>query len=451
MPAAIKNFDLSRWFAIVAALAIATLAGAVGWLLHGFVVERMVRQEAALTHEFVRSVVLAEQPLQDYFADPARSLSPAAEASFLQIGDMPDVLRVNVYDRERRVLWSTDRALIGRAFGGNPDLDAALAGRVTAHRDAGDDAANSTREERRTLAQRPDTFVEIYVPVADASGERVLGVVELYKNPVALDQALRELRLYIVAGAALGGSALFAALFGMVRRAARTIRTQQQRLVEAETLAAIGEMSSAVAHGIRNPLAAIRSSAELIPESDPMRAAEAAHDIVDQSDRLEAWVRELLSYTRPLDRPAQRVELAALVQTCLDDFAREMLTHRIAAKVMVPADTPAVRADAPLLGQVLRSLLANAIEALGTGGEIVVRAEVGDTRRRVSLSVIDTGPGIPADQLARIGKPFVTTKTRGLGVGLALARRVLERFGGRLEIASTVGRGTTVTLHMAAA
>lgn len=450
-PARTPRFDLSRWFALVAGVSIGTLSLVVGWLLHGFIVDRMVRQEATLTHEFVHSVVMNEPPLQAFFADPSRGMSALVDASFLHVGTMPDVLRANVYDRERRMIWSSDRSLIGRQFGVNDELEQAFGGEVVAHRDAHDESSPVGKDERNTLPQRSDRFIEIYVPVTGPDGAEVLGVVEFYKQPRALNQALRELTLYIAVGAAAVGALLFLALFGMVRRADLTIRTQQQRLVETETLAAIGEMSSAVAHGIRNPLASIRSSAELIPESDPVRAAEAAQDIVDASDRLEAWVRELLSYSRPLDKPADTVDLAELVRTCIDDFARDMQTHLIDAQVIVPADLPAVHGDGLLLRQVLRSLIANAIEALGPGGRIVVRGVVADARRRVLLSVADNGPGIAPENLARVGKPFFTTKTRGLGVGLALARRVVERFGGRLEITSASGEGTTVTLHMAAA
>lgn len=451
VPTKAPRFDLSRWFAIVAGVSIGMLSVVVGWLLHAFIVDRMVRQEATLTHEFVRSVVMTERPLQAFFADPHRGVSALVDASFLHIGSMPDVLRANVYDRERRVIWSSDRTLIGGQFGVNDELEQAFAGDVVAHRDAHDEDSPAAKDERNTLPQRSDMFIEIYVPVSGPDGGEVLGVVEFYKQPRALNQALRELTLYIAVGAAAVGALLYLALFGMVRRADLTIRAQQQRLVETERLAAIGEMSSAVAHGIRNPLASIRSSAELIPDSDPARAAEAAQDIVDASDRLEAWVRELLSYSRPLDKPADAVDLAELVQTCVEDFAREMQTHRIDAQVIVPADLPAVHADGLLLRQVLRSLIANAIEALDRGGRIVVRGDVADARRRVLLSVADNGPGIAPDNLARVGKPFFTTKTRGLGVGLALARRVVERFGGRLEITSETGRGTTVTLHMTAA
>jgi C4-dicarboxylate-specific signal transduction histidine kinase len=276
----------------------------------------------------------------------------------------------------------------------------------------------------------------------------VQAVIEFYKNPKALVAALQQLRLYIALGAAASGALLFGALFWLVRRADQTIRRQQRQLVDNETLTVIGEMSTAVAHGIRNPLASIRSSAELIPDGDLSQAREAAQDIVAQSDRLEVWVRELLAYARPLDEASAPVTWQPLVTRCLQDFERELRRRGIRSQAVLPEDLPAVRGNALLLGQVLSSLLANAIEALERDGQITVRGDWARGQSQVTLSIEDSGPGMTPAQLGRAGKPFHTTKPRGLGVGLALARRVVERFGGSLEIDSSPGRGTSVRLHM---
>ncbi len=164
-----------------------------------------------------------------------------------------------------------------------------------------------------------------------------------------------------------------------------------------------------------------------------------------QSDRLEVWVRDLLSYTRPLTEAASAVVLKPLVEQSLADFAREAQRRSIALHAAALDDLPAARGDAMLLAQVLRSLLANALEASATGGEVVVRGHCvpGTT---VTISVQDQGVGMTAAELERAGKPFHTTKPRGLGVGLALARRVVERYGGRLVIESEPNRGTLVHL-----
>jgi signal transduction histidine kinase len=440
------GFGLSRRFALAALASISVIAVSASLLLDAFVTDRMVAQEGSLTREFVGNLLRVETPLMPFIAQGDTQESAPVRESLEHLSHLPDVLRVNLYDRRQHLIWSTDAALIGGSFGRNPELERALSGVLVAKSEDDEDEEHA-KAEHRALGQRASMFIEIYVPVVDDRTHEVLGALEFYKRPLALSRTLAELRLYIALGAALGGALLFAALFGLVRRADRTIRSQQRQLVEQATLAALGEMSGAVAHGIRNPLASIRSSAELMQDGPPEAASAAAQDIVAQSDRLEAWVRELLAYTQPLDVAAQAVQLDPIVQRCLGDFARDCRQRGIDVRRHVPHLLPSVRGDALLLAQVLRSLFANAIEALGQGGSIAV---IGVAQREgVLLEVRDSGPGLTPEQLARVGQPFYTTKSRGLGVGLAMARRVVERCGGRLEIESAPGRGTAVRLHLA--
>jgi two-component system sensor histidine kinase HydH len=309
------------------------------------------------------------------------------------------------------------------------------------------------KTEHTALPERNAMFLEIYLPVRDTATGTVVGAIEFYKRALAL--ALDQLRMHIAFGALAGGGLLFAALFGLVRRADLTIRAQQRQLLDQTTLAALGEMSGAVAHGIRNPLASIRSSAELMMDGPPDTARGAALDIIAQSDRLEARVRELLAYTQPLEDPAAPVAIGPLVKQCLDDFEREFERRQIDLHHQLPGGLPAVRGDPMLLAQVVRTLISNAAKALGpSGGRIDIMGKSESPRGQagtVLLEVRDSGPGLSPEQLARVGQPFYTTKARGLGVGLAMARRVIERAGGRLDIDSAPGRGTTVSLHLVAA
>jgi two-component system, NtrC family, sensor histidine kinase HydH len=447
VPPAAAPFNLSRWFAAVAGLTIAALAGASVVLLGWLVTARMLAQEGALTQEFVNSLLMVETPLQAYIAEPSPKLEARMADSFQHLVRLPDMLRTNIYGRDQRVIWSSDPQLVGQRFGPNGELERALAGDVVANRDEHDGGPDG-KAEHHALRERDQMFVEIYVPVRSADGQRVIGAIEFYKRPRALARTLAELKVYIALGAVVGAALLYGALFGLVRRADRTIRSQQRQLVDQATLAALGEMSGAVAHGLRNPLAAIRSSAEMIPGAGEARASEAAQDIITSADRLEAWVRELLAYTQPLDEGSATVALPPLVARCLADFAHDLAQRGIEAEAIVPPDLPAVRGNPMLLAQVLRSLVANAIEAQGRGGRIAVHGARGGERGSVTLEVRDAGPGLTPQQLARVGQPFYTTKPRGLGVGLALARRVVERGGGRLEIDSAPGRGTTVRLRL---
>lgn len=444
-------FNLSRWFAAVSLASIAALAAVAGVSLNWFVATRMVAQEAALTREFVESLLIVEAPLRHYIESPSPALEAQMAESFEHIDRLPGVLRANIYGRDQRVIWSSNRELIGPRLGRNAELERALRGELVANREQ-PDADHLGKHEHQALEDGHGVFVEIYVPVLSSTGNAVIGAIEFYKRPDALSRALAQLRWYIAGGAALAGLMLHLALFGLVRRADRTIQTQQHELVGQATLAALGEMSAAVAHGIRNPLASIRSSAELIPGASVERAQESVADIIAQSDRLEAWVRELLAYTQPLDPASAAVDVKALLQGCANECARELQRRGIELRTELPRDLAAARGDRPLLAQVLRSLLANAMEALGEGGRITLRGRsAGAFGHRVAIEVCDSGPGLSRDQLARVGRPYFTTKPQGLGVGLALARRVIERCGGSMEIESAPGEGTVVRLQLAVA
>jgi signal transduction histidine kinase len=442
-------FNVSRWFAIVGFLSITAVSATCAMLLSHFLTERMLRQEGVLTMEFVQSLVGVENSLLRYFTGEETRDAAELKAALQHIAALPDTLRANIYNRDHVLFWSTDNSLVGKRFGANPELDEALSGQLVIHGDS--DAEGLSKEEHQNLGGNSAYFVEIYVPVRDTPHGQVIGVVELYKSPKALAEALQSGRIYSIVGAAAAGLFLYVALFGLSRRADTVIRTQRDRLVESEILATVGEMGSAVAHGIRNPLASIRSSAELSLDGTPDLARESANDIIAEVDRLEEWVRNLLSYSRPLSGTPEAVALPKIVHAAIEHFARELEKRNIAGDCKVSGDLPLAKANPLLLGQVVHSLLANAVEAIQHDGRIEIQGEAMPDQRRVAITIRDSGPGMTPEQLKRVFTPFYTTKPAGLGVGLALAKRIIERFDGRIAIDSTPGCGTTVRLSMPSA
>lgn len=441
----LNPFRLSRWFAVLGLVSITLLSMAAAFSLTRFLTDRMLRQEAVLTMEFIHSLVLAENAAAYFRA--GKTGVPEIASTFNHVGKMPDVIRASAHSLDRRVIWSSDKVIVGRQFRDNPELDRALAGELVVHEDF-EEHPHGGKSEHASLDSNVGYFVEIYFPVRDSAGQ-VVGAVELYKSPLALFDAIQSGKRAIWGGAVLGGLFLYLALFWLVRRADRLIQHQQEQLVQSETLAAVGEMGTAVAHGIRNPLASIRSSAELTLDTADDLGREAAADIIAEVDRLEGWVRELLGYARPVEGSGGEVDVAALVRDQLAGFEREAVRRHINLK-LDRLDAPgAARGDSVLLAQVLASLIANAFEAMSqTGGNIVLGAARHE--KRVTLWVDDDGPGMTPEQLSRVFKPFFTTKPKGLGVGLPLARRIVQRFGGEIGVTSQPGRGTRVELVLIA-
>jgi len=243
------------------------------------------------------------------------------------------------------------------------------------------------------------------------------------------------------------------------RRQADTIRAQTEaiaatraRLAETEKLAALGQLAAAVAHEVRSPLAVIRSAAqglaESMPHDDP-EAQRAYSFITAEIDRLGNVVDALLAFARPLRVQAEPVTVHELFDRVLL-LAREELDGK-ALRVRrdeAPA-LPAVRADGDLICQVLLGLLANAAEAAPSGGEVALAAAAADGA--VELAVADSGPGVPPELRARIFEPFFTTRPRGTGLGLAVARQIVEAHGGRIEVGERSGGGARFTLRLPAA
>jgi two-component system sensor histidine kinase PilS (NtrC family) len=222
-----------------------------------------------------------------------------------------------------------------------------------------------------------------------------------------------------------------------------------QRVRRNERLAALGGLAASVAHEIRNPLAAISGSAELLGsldlEADDARLLSV---IRRESHRLSRLVDDLLAFTRPRSPQTRPVDLAQATREACHAIGTDPAVAEIAIRHEVRSDDPEVRPRAELdpaqLSQVLWNLLRNAAEALGGKGTIVVAVTPGEDEHTIEVS--DDGPGIPAEHLERIFDPFFTTKEAGTGFGLAIAHRVVEDNGGTITCRSTPGEGSTFTL-----
>jgi len=433
--------SLTQLFAIAGALAIGLFSLAMGLMLSRFIETRMLERDAAVSRDFVQSIAKI-QDLAGVLGEGsgARGAQHPQFAEFVDhLGAMPGVLRVNVYAPDRRVLWSTRSELIGRRFEANDELDEALAGGAIVHAAAAPDKA-----EHLLLGAGPGRYVENYLPVYDDAGASVIAVVELYRRPDALFDAIRSGQHLVASGAAAGGLLLFAALLGFVVHVERRLREQRRRLVDAEAMAIVGEISAAVAHSIRNPLGSIRSAAELRREIDG-DAHGVWTDIMRHVDRIERLVRSMLAYAVAPESGA-RTELGEVVAAVAAASRQELQHQGRKLEIDLEPRLGGVEADALLLSQIVQTLLSNAAEATQPGGRIRLHSRRDGAA--ALLEVSDDGIGIEPERLSQVTKPFHTSKPGGLGMGLALAQRVAQRLGGSLEIRSEPGAGTCVRLRL---
>ena len=233
------------------------------------------------------------------------------------------------------------------------------------------------------------------------------------------------------------------------------LRSMEGAMRRSERLAGIGRLAANIAHEIRNPLASISGSVEVL-RKQPGADAEARQLIdiaVREVDRVNGLISGLLDYARPRTEDCQRLDLGEMVTEIAKVFEQE----RRSAELRVDLDLEpgvAIEGASGQLRQVLWNLLRNAVAAMPGGGCVrlaVSRRDRTNGAAEAVLSVSDTGIGIPREDLDHIFEPFFSRRVDGTGLGLAITARIVEDHKGTIEVSSEVGKGTTFALRFAAA
>jgi signal transduction histidine kinase len=234
-----------------------------------------------------------------------------------------------------------------------------------------------------------------------------------------------------------------------------TLKETQSQLVQSEKLASLGQMAAAVAHGLRNPLASIRAATQLtlrrLPPGSPLREHPTA--VIDEVDRLEKRIVHLLDFTKPVAFSPSPTSVRDLVEAVVRLFDEKISKQGVQLRVDLDTCLPEGWVDASQVEQAIIEIMANALDAMPDGGSLSVmarsRAEDGD-RSAIDVTIHDSGEGIAASTLPRVGEPFFTTKADGTGLGLAIAKRFVEQNKGKFVICSVEEKGTVVTISLPA-
>ncbi|HEY2956001.1 MAG TPA: ATP-binding protein [Candidatus Eisenbacteria bacterium] len=254
------------------------------------------------------------------------------------------------------------------------------------------------------------------------------------------------------------GLVLFYAPLRMIRESTRRqaeIRRAQQQLIHSERMAAKGEMAAEIAHEVRNLLATISARAQML-----VRDAERsffdhvphhAEIVLEQAGHMEALARGLVDFTRA-ELSIESVDLNRLVERTVELVRTQSRFEGVEWEMSLAEPVPELMGDPGQLQQVMINLFLNAADALHerANGRRVIRVTSAwdESARQVSLSVADTGPGIPAGDLGRIFEPRFTTKRSGHGFGLSTSYRIITNHGGRIVAESPPGEGATFTLTL---
>ena len=228
------------------------------------------------------------------------------------------------------------------------------------------------------------------------------------------------------------------------------VREMERQVRRHETLAELGALAAGIAHELRNGLTPISGSVECLQRELKLEGENAVLlDLIStEAARLNRFVTDLLAYARERDLVIEPVALDERLAELCDVVARDPRCRPGTTVRHQPGCAGTMlQGDHEQLRQVWLNLAANALEAMGEGGTLVIRSREGEDNR-VVVEFIDNGPGIAADDLPRVGQPFFTTKRGGTGLGLAIAQRIVERHHGTLVFESATGRGTTARVTL---
>jgi len=217
----------------------------------------------------------------------------------------------------------------------------------------------------------------------------------------------------------------------------------ENRLAEQKSLAKLGEMAAVVAHEVKNPIAGIRGALQVITSRMPaeQRDRGVLIDIIARLDALNRIVQDMLMFARPRALRQEPVSLAALLGDTVALIERDPTMSHVQIALSGAAD---ISGDREMLQVVFQNILMNAAQAMENKGRIEV--SIGTVNGRCSVAIADQGPGMPEDVRARAFDAFFTTKHRGTGLGLPIARRVIEAHGGTIQIDAPPSGGTMVTI-----
>ena len=377
-------------------------------------------------------------------ADAAYALNVSREVGVQhqveEMGRQPDIDSIALLDKELNVVAHSRPERVGERDG-DEQLREAVTRNQTIARLVSRDGLDPVYEIVKPLALDRDRPGILRIALSTASMDRVWRRDRM---------AAVVLGLLVLALGSLG----LAAIFYTQHRHLAEMKTLEAEMERRERLSALGNMAAAVAHEIRNPLNAVSMGLQrLRVEYEPTEAEEyrALLDVVQgEVRRLNAIVEDFLSLARPLSLRPEPIAVPALVDEVLLLTDGEARAAGITTGAEVPRDLPPLHADRDRIKQVLLNLVLNAIQAMPGGGELTLGASVFQGGA-LTLDVSDTGGGIAPEVLPRLFEPYVTTKAKGLGLGLAIARRIVEGHGGTIEAGNRPEGGSRfrVTLPLA--
>ncbi|MDR3089105.1 MAG: ATP-binding protein [Desulfobulbaceae bacterium] len=463
----LRPFKLVTYFSFSSLVVILAFTLTLSWLISANARRVMLKQSEEYT--LLMAENLNQQVFRRFVLPTALRYGNIALSNPEQFESLDRIIRgiisgmkidaVTLYDSSVNIIsYSTQEEKIGVKNAGDNEYRRALAGE-----------GNSLLTYRGTMlnllwGERPGCSLRTFLPFRQVreSGEEdgpIMGVMEINKDLSSEYRNILRLQGGIVIASALVGLILFLILLAIVSRAGRIMEERarerlrlEEKLNQAERLAHLGTMVATVSHEIKSPLGIVRSTAEILEKRIEKIAPgneRLARIIVDETVRLNDIVVSFLDFARPQQPKLALEDVGAVLATVLMFLETQLAKQHTELECRLTAGLPAIPLDKGLMHRAFLNIFVNAAQAVGEQGKITVTTKQA-SQDFIEITISDSGPGMDAEKLARIFKPFYTDKRKGTGLGLAITKNIIDSHHGRIEVESAEGRGTTFHLFLPA-
>ena len=452
MPA--RAFPLLPVFSIASLLVLCGFTLLLSWLLGNQLEEELLSRDTLITTTTVQSEVveyLGNRSFETLYQD-TELLKDVLHAVTM----VPGSHGVEIIHPDGLIGWSSIHEEVGE-YKDSAVFRRAMSGKATLKHEMVDEQAFPHADARYASA--------LYIPIP--RGSEILGVVEVHRYNVQLKRQVDSLRQSVWVYSLGFGSVLYLTLLLIIFPASRILRRQhnslldnaqelaqanrelraaQSQLLKQERLAAMGEVSASVAHGLKNPIAGLRAALQLlsIPSITQEESKEIVLSLLREIDRLTERVNHLLNFVRPFHPNPTALSLYPMVVEAGRSLEWRLREKHIELHLPEPSVLPEVQADPSLLEEAFLIVLSNALDASPEGSRIECTVETNATHQWIRVT--DEGDGISAEHMEHIFEQFYTTRSRGIGLGLALCKKIMEAHHGSIELDSQEHQGTTVRL-----
>lgn len=233
-----------------------------------------------------------------------------------------------------------------------------------------------------------------------------------------------------------------------LKKAYHTLSESQQRLLESERLATLGEVVADISHEIRNPLVSIGGFARSLLKSMPENCGDKKYVkiILQEAERLENILKNILDYSKIYKLHKKRIYISDPLQKSLNVFKQNLENKNINVSIEVEKPEKKISVDPAQIMQVFINILRNSIDAMPEGGELSIKLEV--LKKYMIIEITDSGVGIDDEKLMNLFRPFYTTKTDGIGLGLSICLKIIENHKGFIKVESKPGKGTSFKIGL---